>query len=316
MHKALRDSLEFLSDDFYGFSFYPGKGAPEMQGYFKFGHTVAGMQAPELVTLFSGGLDSLGGAIHEIVRNKQHVALVNHQSTDKFGRTYDELLKRLRAKCGVFQPMHLRVEVNKKGIEAKDHYQRARSFLFAALGGTVAMMLGLRELRFYENGVLSLNLPICGQLVGARATRTTHPRVIAGYQDLLTLLAGEKFAVKTPFLWHTKGDVVNEILGADCGSLIPFSRSCAHTWQTDNTEPHCGICSQCLDRRIAMLAAHGEQHDPLDRYGIDVFTQGRPEKEDKILGAGYIERANQVAAMRDSGEFLCRYPEVARVIPF
>ena len=34
---------------------------------------------------------------------------------------------------------------------------------------------------------------------------------------------------------------------------------------------------------IAMLAAHGEQHDPLDRYGIDIFTQARPKKEDKIL---------------------------------
>jgi hypothetical protein len=291
VQKALRDTLEFLSDDFYAFTFYPGKGAPQIQGYFKFGAAAAGLQPPEVAMMFSGGRDSLGGAIREIIHNKQHVALVNHQSTDKFGRTYDELLKRLRAKCGVFQPMHVRVEINKKGFEAKDHYQRARSFLYVALGGTVARMLGLHEVRFYENGVLSLNLPICGQLVGARATRTTHPRVIAGYQDLLTLLAGEKFAVKAPFLWHTKGDVVKEVLEADCGELIRFSRSCAHTWQTDNDEPHCGICSQCLDRRIGVLAVNGGEHDPLERYHIDIFTQARPKKEDKILGAGYIERA-------------------------
>ena len=100
--------------------------------------STTGLQAPEMVMLFSGGLDSLGGAVREIVQNKQHVALVNHQSTDKFGRTYDELIARLRAKCGVFQPTHLRVEINKKGFEAKDHHQRARSFLYAALGGTVA----------------------------------------------------------------------------------------------------------------------------------------------------------------------------------
>jgi len=316
VQKALRDTLDFLSDDFYTFSFYPGKGWPGMQEYLNYGNTVAGLQPPQAVTMFSGGLDSLGGAIHEIVRNKQHVALVNHQSTDKFGRTYNELLKRLRAKCGLFQPMHVRVEINKKGIEGKDHHQRARSFLFAALGGTVATMLGLREVRFYENGVLSLNVPICGQLVGARATRTTHPRVIAGYESLLSLVAGRKFEVNAPFLWHTKGDVVKEIREAGCESLIPVSRSCAHTWQTDNDEPHCGVCSQCLDRRIAVLAGHCEQHDPLDRYGIDIFTEARPSKEDKILGAGYIERANQIAAMRDSSEFLCRYPEVARVIPF
>jgi hypothetical protein len=314
--KVLRDTLEFLSDDFYTFDFYPGKGAPQMQEYMTYDKSTTGLQAPEMLMLFSGGLDSLGGAVREIVQNKRHVALVNHQSTGKFGRTYDELMNLLRGKCGPFQPTHLRVEINKKGFEAKDHYQRARSFLYAALGGTVARMLGLRELRFYENGVLSLNLPICGQLVGARATRTTHPRVIAGYQELLSLLAGEKFVVTAPFLWHTKGDVVKEILEANCGELIPLSRSCAHTWQTDNDEPHCGICSQCLDRRVAVLAAHGEAHDPLERYHIDIFTEARPKKEDKILGAGYIERANQIAAMRDSSDFLCRYSEVARVLPF
>ena len=314
--RVLRDTLEFLSDDFYAFDFYPGKGAPQMQEYMTYDKSTTGLQAPELVMLFSGGLDSLGGAIREIVQNKQHVALVNHQSTDKFGRTYEELVTRLRAKCGVFQPTHLRVEINKKGIEAKDHYQRARSFLYAALGGTVARMLGLKELRFYENGVLSLNLPICGQLVGARATRTTHPRVLAGYEDLLSLLAGEKFAVRAPFLWHTKGDVVKEIVGAGCEELFPFSRSCAHTWQTDNDEPHCGTCSQCLDRRVGVLAAHAEDHDPLNRYRIDIFTQERPKKEDKLLGAGYIERANQIAAMRDSSDFLCRYPEAARALRF
>jgi hypothetical protein len=30
------------------------------------------------------------------------------------------------------------------------------------------------------------------------------------------LVAGEKFAVNAPFLWHTKGDVVKEILEAEC----------------------------------------------------------------------------------------------------
>lgn len=316
VQKALRDTLYFLSDDDCEFIFHPGKGAPAMQEYLKYGSIIAGQRPPQMVALFSGGLDSLGGAVHEIVSNKQHVALVNHQSTDKFGRTYAELLKRLRAQCGGFQPMHVRVEINKMGMQGKDHHQRARSFLFAALGGTVATMLGLRELRFYENGVLSLNLPICGQLVGARATRTTHPRVIAGYEALLSLVAGRKFEVKAPFLWHTKGDVVKEIQEAGCGSLIPVSRSCAHTWQTDNKEPHCGVCSQCLDRRIAVLAAHEEQNDPLEKYATDIFTEARPTQEDKILGAGYIERANQIAAMRDSSEFLCRYPEVARVLPY
>ena len=39
-------------------------------------------------------------------------------------------------------------------------------------------MLGLNRVHFYENGIISLNLPVCAQVVGGRATRTTHPRVM------------------------------------------------------------------------------------------------------------------------------------------
>lgn len=43
-------------------------------------------------------------------------------------------------------------------------------FLYAALA------VGRDSLRVYENGVVGLNLPLVGQLVGSRASRTTHPR--------------------------------------------------------------------------------------------------------------------------------------------
>ena len=51
--------------------------------------------------------------------------------------------------------------------------QRSRSFLYIAIGAAIAEMLGKSCVRFYENGVISLNLPICAQVVGAKATRTT-----------------------------------------------------------------------------------------------------------------------------------------------
>lgn len=49
-------------------------------------------------------------------------------------------------------------------------------------------MLNLKSVRFYENGVISLNLPVCAQVVGGRATRTTHPRVMRGFQDIVSLV--------------------------------------------------------------------------------------------------------------------------------
>ena len=59
-------------------------------------------------------------------------------------------------------------------------------------------MQGFDLLRFYENGVVSMNLPMSAQVVGTRATRTTHPRVLAGFEQLFrqwpaAVSGGERF---------------------------------------------------------------------------------------------------------------------------
>ena len=314
--KTLQDTLGFLSDDFYEFTFTAATNAPPLQKYFDFDTGTAPRQRPEQVMMFSGGLDSLAGAIEEIVAKKKKVVLVNHQSTPKFKRKYDELLRGLMTKAGDIKPIHLRVEINKEKALGKEYTQRARSFLFASLGATVAMMMGLRKLCFYENGVVSLNLPVCAQVVGGRATRTTHPRVLAGLQELLSLLAEEKFTVENPFLWLTKGEVVKKILDNDCSELITPSRSCAHTWETTNEHTHCGVCSQCIDRRFGVLAAKADGFDPIAHYKLDVFTQSRPKNEDKIMGAAYLEKAIQCKSLTDVAEFITNNPEVTRVLRY
>ncbi|WCJ60323.1 7-cyano-7-deazaguanine synthase [Fontisphaera persica] len=312
--KLLVETLEFLSDDFYDFSFYPAKDAPQVQQLFDFDRDAGPVGQMEQVMMFSGGLDSLAGAIEEICTNKHRVLLVNHRSTPKFSLKHQELQRLLAAKAGANVPSHMHVRISKDSTLGKEYTQRARSFLFAALGATVAMMVRVKRLRFYENGIVSLNLPVCAQVVGGRATRTTHPKVLDGLQKLLTLVANEPFAVENPFVWTTKGDVVKKIVQADCGPMIAYSRSCAHTWDTSNTHTHCGVCSQCIDRRFGMVAAKAEQFDPLDQYKIDIFTEARPKDEDKIMGAAYLERANQVGKLRNATQMVEKYPEVIRVL--
>ncbi len=97
-------------------------------------------------------------------------------------------------------------------------------------------MIGLNRIRFYENGVVSLNLPPAAQVVGARATRTTHPQVLNGFAKLFSSLAEKPFIVENPFLWKTKAEVVKLIGDAGCADLIKFSRSCTHT--RDITKQH------------------------------------------------------------------------------
>ena len=312
---ALRGTLEFLSDDYYDFTFYGAAGAPAVQQFFKLETGDGPLNRPERVTLFSGGLDSLAGAVEDGCGEQRKVLLVNHRSTDKFCRRHEALTRALLEKVRPVPMSQVRVLINKAARLGTEYTQRARSFLYASMGATVAKMMELDELTFFENGVVSLNLPVCAQVVGGRATRTTHPRVIRGMERLLTLVAdGRPFRLRTPFLWDTKAEVVKRILKHGAGPLIALSRSCAETIHRSNDQPHCGVCSQCIDRRVGVIAAGGEEFDPQAGYAVDVFTESLPKDADKIMAASYVERANEVARFRTAAQFVGAFPEVLRAL--
>ena len=266
--------------------------------------------------MFSGGLDSLAGAIDEVVNQKRRVVLVTHKSTSKLNKRHKALEEMLTEKAGENRPHRITVRVHKTKELNHEYTQRSRSFLYMSIGATIAKMLRLNSVRFYENGVISLNLPVCAQVVGGRATRTTHPRVMKGFQDIITLVAGEPFTIENPYIWKTKADVVKVITDAGCQDLIKHSMTCTHTWEMSNQHTHCGGCSQCIDRRFAVLAANADQHDPVEHYKFDVFTQSRDKGEDKIMAAAYLERANQVKKLTDVSQFISSYPDVGRVFKY
>lgn len=225
------------------------------------------------------------------------------------------LIRTIRGRADTkLEPQSVKIRASLQNKAARDYTQRTRSFLFASFGVALAKMLRLDNLRFYENGVISLNLPICAQVVGSRATRTTHPRVLVGFEKLFSLIGEQSFTVENPFLWKTKAEVIKVIVDAGFGSSIAESVSCAHTWERKNTVTHCGTCSQCLDRRLAMLAADAEEYDPLDRYKIDAFTEQRSNEDDKILASNYINRANTVARLKSPIELASQYPTVLRAL--
>lgn len=264
---------------------------------------------PEQVVMFSGGLDSLAGAIDEVVNQKRRVLLVTHKATSKLNKRYQTLEQMLAEKADGNAPPRISVRVHKTKELNHEYTQRSRSFLYVSIGATIAKMLGLNSVRFYENGVISLNLPVCAQVVGGRATRTTHPRVMKGFQDIVSLVAEGPFTVENPYIWKTKADVVKVITDAGCQDLIKHSMTCTHTWEMTNQHTHCGGCSQCIDRRFAVLAANADQHDPVDHYKFDVFTQSRDAQDkkknvEKIMAAAYLERANQVKNLADVTQFV------------
>jgi hypothetical protein len=313
LREELEGALSFLTEDEYHFHFEKLEAPQPPDRYFQFGTDRFGGTVEE-VLLFSGGLDSLAGAVEQAIKNQRQVALVHHRSNPKIDPVVRRLVQMLVDRAWRKPPILLPVRINKARGLGQESTQRSRSFLYAALGATFAAMLGLHQACFYENGVVSLNLPPSAQVVGARASRTTHPAVLRSFTRLFSRLLGRPLEVTNPFLWDTKADVVGRIAGAGCADLIGLTRSCARPRQASNDQPHCGLCSQCIDRRFAVLAAGQEAHDPEGTYQVDLLLGERPAGHAQTMLAVYAEMANHLGRMTPP-QFFARFGEVSRVFP-
>lgn len=310
---ALIELLSFLSEDEYEFTFTQYKSPPTLDSYLNFAGSTTD-KAPDSVILFSGGLDSLGGVVKEVAQNGRSALLLTHESTTKLRTRHRALRGMIDAAAKGPPPQHVTVRVNKKDQVEREYTQRARSFLYASLAVAVSRMAGLDAIRFYENGVVSLNLPLSPQVVGSRATRTTHPRVLACMRRLFSLVTDTAFGVDNGFVWKTKSDVVRDIVEGGYGSMIPLSTSCTHTWVFSNAKPHCGTCSQCIDRRFAVLAGGAGAFERADTYSHDLLLHARQAGESRVMLASYVETAQQVSEMSET-EFFSKFGEAARVLP-
>jgi hypothetical protein len=310
--EVLKRTLSFLSDDSYEFSFTRHSAAKPLQSYLPLQEAPAQAKEIEQVLLFSGGLDSLAGAVREAVVDEHRVALVSHRSSPKISSRQKFLVEELH-RFTRHAPLHIPVWAHRQCLAGREYTQRTRSFLFASLAFAVARVLKLDRIRFYENGVVSLNLPISEQAIGARATRTTHPKVLKGFAQLFGLLLQAEFVVENPFLWMTRAEIVNVIGDAGCGELIRNSVSCMHTHEQTATQPHCGRCSQCVGRRFATLASKYQKDDPVDIYRVDLLTGERDDDKDRTLVESFMRNSHD---MRDINEFELNgsHGEIIRVL--
>ena len=310
---ALVETLSFLSDDEYQFEFEPLRERPPIEAYFSFGAGAETSFVPHEVILFSGGLDSFAGVVEKLVAHGKSVALVSHRSSTKIVSAQKHLVSRLRHRLGAARVFYVPVWANLIGGTTRESTHRTRSFLFAALGAVTARLFGVNRITFFENGIVSLNLPPLAQVVGARATRATHPQVLAGFRRLLSEVVGQGFDVANPFRWLTKAEAVERISVNGFMDLIRDTRSCAHVHEMTTLHPHCGQCSQCIDRRFAVLAAGLEQEDPAEAYKVDLFTGERLPGPGRELALAYVRSASDIDRMTEV-DFFSRYGEASRAV--
>lgn len=241
------------------------------------------------VSLFSGGLDSLIGAV-DLLHEQEAVALVGHHKKggsekEIQSQLIQDLEKSFKTNIDHFL-FYVQPEFEQqKHFLAGEDTQRARSFLFLTLGLAVANSYGYEvPLIVPENGLISLNIPLTPTRLGTFSTKTTHPAFLTKFVEVLRLL-GIKNEIINPYQFKTKGqmlvdcqvhsrDLINELSLKSISCSKPgYYKRWRRKGTPDVKEDHCGHCVPCIIRRAAMSKAGLDKFEGDYVYDIHTFDK-------------------------------------------
>lgn len=234
------------------------------------------------VSLFSGGMDSLIGAIDYLTSHPHgKLFLASHYDSFMPGPLSDQkrLIQLLKAK---YDHKFCRLPAKKTAVNIEPGLSvelscRSRSLMFLAIALVVASYAGC-DIVVPENGSVSLNYPLSRSRRASCSTRTTHPLFLRMFRDVMAKL-GLQLSVINPYEKMTKGEMVRSC--ADKNYLLEIvasSNSCGkrskHQYNYDDrTASHCGRCMPCVYRKAALI---GE--NDTTTYGnrlVTLFNKGR-----------------------------------------
>lgn len=309
VRKRLEDVLRFLSEDVWSFHF--SRATLGEQLYLDTDPSAL-RRNPDAVVLFSGGADSLCAAVEAVTVHGAKPALVSHWPAHLIDHRQRTLLENLRERVSSWGFLRTNILVNKAHSRERDTTQRTRSFLYASLGAGVASALGISDVILADNGIVSLNLPINDQLLGALASRSTHPKFLWLFNRLIEGVLPSGPRVRNPLWNRTKAEALEALKRAGLGELLQETNSCAHGRGLPNVTPHCGTCSQCIDRRLASIAAGMQEFDLAERYKTDIFRD--PLSGNALTMVESYARFTREATMMSEEDLFDAYPQLGDCI--
>lgn len=216
--------------------------------------------------LFSGGLDSLIGAMNLITARRRPILV--SQASPKEGPIQSDLANRIGLADHRFVG-----HVNERAAPPYEPSSRARSILFFAYGALASSTLG-GELFVPENGLISINPPLTRRRLGSLSTRTTHPFFLASLQEIFDSVELNVTLIN-PYVEQTKGEMLANCNSEEIGKLASLSYSCGKGKRLNR---QCGRCVPCLIRRAAFHAANimdntGYVADDLSRHFLNDDVQ-------------------------------------------
>ena len=255
----LSKMLKFLTGDSWSFKFRP---RPDKHGQLAKKQKRLNHTEYNQVSLFSGGLDSLIGAIN-LISDGRKPLLIAHYWDVQTASAQEALCAKMKKKFGrnSFGIVSGRIGANKAVLEGagSENTQRSRSFLFysMAAAAAAATQRTTDAVLIPENGLIALNVPLDRVRLGALSTRTTHPHFI-GYMNSLVTAIGVSADFSNPYRFKTKGEMAAKCADRDfLFQVSERSMSCSSPgkarWQKKPSQ-HCGYCVPCLIRRAALLA--------------------------------------------------------------
>lgn len=259
------------------------------------------------IMLFSGGLDSLAGAIQRLNEYPDRLlCVVSHKSNKSVTHTQNKLISKMNEKYSDRVKRYGFECCNHNGLKSKDETQRTRMFLFSAIAFSLCNCYGKHEFYVYENGITSLNLSKQTDVINARASRTTHPKTLGLLRKFYRLL-DPSFEIIAPYYNFTKAEIMDVFRKYKEENLISSSVSCSSSRKKPGQVPHCGCCSQCIDRRFSLYAAGLDQYDA--EYAHNFITDFPDDDRDETKQRIYITmRLANLEEISTKEEFLMKYP--------
>ncbi|WP_102128493.1 hypothetical protein [Deinococcus planocerae] len=298
LEDELADFLAWLTGDAWHLTFVPGAPRVRVTG----GLYPAQHDRP-FVGLYSGGLDSLTGAVIQALDpNFDRGILVRATSHPSLTARQQEQWRAVRAAMPEFdwhRALTFRHPLNKRALgdwhrqeQAQEKSQRSRAFLFMAFGAATAHACGVDTLHVYENGVGAINLPLTPAASGADQTLAMHPETLLRLNGLLSTLLGVNFRVVNASLWRTKGEMCALLGEHGLGHLAELTVSC-DSYPLREARKQCGTCTSCLLRRVSLLAGDLAAFDlPERHYRHDIRAPHAGFRESDTLPAALM--ADQV----------------------
>jgi 7-cyano-7-deazaguanine synthase in queuosine biosynthesis len=274
--------LSFLTGDYWSLSFYETKfNFPKESLKKEFASNFS------QVNLFSGGLDSLIGALdHLKSKPSERIILVSHydRKMAKPHKDQRDLLNLINPIYGnqYVQVPSINVSLEKSTIKTETTL-RSRSLLFSGMALLIAQSKNISNIIVPENGSVSLNFPLSPSRRSACSTRTTHPTVLSLLSEIWLKL-GVNTDINNPYEFKTKGEMVAKCEDqTNLVKMLEISNSCgkrghrAH-WESSGT--HCGVCMPCVYRRASVLSIVDKTN-----YGNNLNNLDFLKKKGQDMGA-------------------------------